>query len=548
MYRQKAVCLIFGFACLMEFVYPCYFEDEYCVLKCDENTSKSNDAEVTIIWQKRLPSNALEIISADIDNRILTNGNLLEFWPLSLNDSGEYICTVQGKDYIKTLNVKKKNPNYCRDVVSTDRLSKTVGTAATINYNLPHKSKSTSYSVVWYKDCKIFAENVSKLSFEALKVSDSAIYAYVITHVHNGQYYNISGKTRLIVDDHAIKIRDVQEHVRPRIIGLGSTIITEVEMGQNVSVKCEASVGITPMFQFSWVHNKSRVDNLDDLVDDCKSHITKPCMTERSHKNKEGIEITELIIPSINEDDIKYPYLCSLSNSQDSDTKTYIFKLKDKGPDIPKRVFTTSIIAAVTCSLAIILLFALCISFRIEIVLLYRNITGLDETTGDSKEYDAYISFESYSSLKGEERDFALRILAPVLEKNLGFKLCIFERDVTPGGAMVDDMNAFLEKSRRLIIVFSKNYASDKVMYEMESGLHKAMVERNIKVILIEFTPLSELSYIPESLQLLKKGNRVKWKGEKSQPLNSRFWKKIQYLMPAKPALSKSDFHRLHEL
>ncbi|XP_077338794.1 interleukin-18 receptor 1 isoform X1 [Lithobates pipiens] len=550
MYRQKAVCFIFRFACLMEFVYPCYFEDEYCVLKCDGNTSKRNDTEVTITWHRRLPSNASEIISADIDSRILTNGNLLEFWPLSLNDSGEYICTVQGKNYtVKALNVKKKNPNYCRDV-STDCFSKTVGTPAIIKYNLPHEFISTSYSVVWYKDCKIYAENVSELSFKALKVSDSAIYAYVITHVYNGQYYNISGKIRLIVDDPAIKVKvkDVQEHVRPRITGLGSTVITEVEMGQNVSVKCEASVGKTPMFQFSWIHNKSRVDNLDDLIDDCESHIKKHCMRKCSHKKEEGIECTELIIPSINEDDIKYPYVCSLANLQDSDKKTYIFKLKAKGPDIPKNVFTTSIIVAVTCSLAIILLFVLCIFFRIEIVLLYRNITGLDETTGDSKEYDAYISFESYSSLKDEERDFALGILAPVLENNFGFKLCIFERDVTPGGAMVDEMNAFLEKSRRLIIVFSKNYASDKAMYELESGLHKAMVERNIKVILIEFTPLSELSFIPESLQLLKKGNRVKWKGEKSQPLNSRFWKKIQYLMPAKPALSKSDFHRLHKI
>ncbi|XP_077338795.1 interleukin-18 receptor 1 isoform X2 [Lithobates pipiens] len=496
MYRQKAVCFIFRFACLMEFVYPCYFEDEYCVLKCDGNTSKRNDTEVTITWHRRLPSNASEIISADIDSRILTNGNLLEFWPLSLNDSGEYICTVQGKNYtVKALNVKKKNPNYCRDV-STDCFSKTVGTPAIIKYNLPHEFISTSYSVVWYKDCKIYAENVSELSFKALKVSDSAIYAYVITHVYNGQYYNISGKIRLIVDDPAIKVKvkDVQEHVRPRITGLGSTVITEVEMGQNVSVKCEASVGKTPMFQFSWIHNKSRVDNLDDLIDDCESHIKKHCMRKCSHKKEEGIECTELIIPSINEDDIKYPYVCSLANLQDSDKKTYIFKLKD------------------------------------------------------SKEYDAYISFESYSSLKDEERDFALGILAPVLENNFGFKLCIFERDVTPGGAMVDEMNAFLEKSRRLIIVFSKNYASDKAMYELESGLHKAMVERNIKVILIEFTPLSELSFIPESLQLLKKGNRVKWKGEKSQPLNSRFWKKIQYLMPAKPALSKSDFHRLHKI
>ncbi|XP_018409621.1 PREDICTED: interleukin-18 receptor 1-like [Nanorana parkeri] len=266
------------------------------------------------------------------------------------------------------------------------------------------------------------------------------------------------------------------------------------------------------------------------------------------HKIQEGLAYTELIISSINEDDIKYPYECILSNPYQTDKKIFIFRLKDKNPDIPESVFKTSIIAAVTCTFAIIFLFILCIVFRIEIVLLYRSITGLDETTGDSKEYDAYISFESYSSLQGDERHFALHTLAPVLENCFGFKLCIFERDVSPGGAMVDDMNAFLEKSRRLIIVFSKNYTSDKVMYELESGLHKALVERNIKVILIEFTPLSELSVIPESLQLLKTTNRIKWKGEKSRPLNSGFWKKMQYLMPAKPALSRSDFHNLKEI
>ncbi|KAM5180649.1 interleukin-18 receptor 1 [Mantella aurantiaca] len=540
MYRQKTLCFLFWFACLMKIVYPCYFEDEYCALKCDENPSKSNDTEVKISWYKRLSYNVSEIISADTDNRILVNRNRLEFWPLSLKDSAEYLCTVQGKEYVvKALTVKRKHPSYCRDVLSGDHLHKTLGTAATIKYHVPDKYKSTNYPVAWYKDCKLYAENISKISFEALKVSDSALYTYVITHVHNGQYYSISGKTRLIVGPHAVKVRDVREYVKPTITGFKNTIVTEVEMGQNVTIKCKASVGNTVLFTFSWVHNKSEDDNLDDIIDECESHITKKCMNF-FHKKEEGTAYTELIIPSINEDDITYPYVCSLKSSQHPSKTIYVFKLKDKSPDIPESVFTASIIVAVTCAFAILFLFIVCIVFRIEIVLWYRNITGLDETTGDSKEYDAYISFESYSTLQGEERDFALHTLAPVLENCFGFKLCIFERDVTPGGAMVDDMNAFLEKSRRLIIVFSKNYSSNKAMYELESGLHKAMVERNIKVILIEFTPLSELSFIPESLQLLKTMNKVKWKGEKSRPLNSRFWKKIQYLMPAKPALSKS--------
>ncbi|XP_072269790.1 interleukin-18 receptor 1 [Pyxicephalus adspersus] len=539
MYREKTACFVFGFVCLIKIVYPCTFEDEHCVLEC-KGTPIRNNTKATVTWQKRLSFNASEMISADTDIRILVDGNVLEFWPLSLNDSGEYICTVQGKDYeVKVLNVMKKNPNYCKDDSSASILNKTKGAAAIIKYNLPDKYKSRNVSVVWYKDCELYAENKNEISFQGLKVSDSAIYTYVSTHVHQGEYYNMSSKTKLIVNDHAMNAKEIQEHVKHRIRGLESTVFTVVEIGQNVSVKCEASVGSTEDYELYWIH-KREVNDLDCLIEDCKPSypITKPCMNS---KKDVGIAYIELIIPSIDEDYIKYPAECILANTVEPDKKMFVFLLREK-QDIPKSVFTTSVITAVTCSVAIIFIFVLCIFFRIEIVLLYRNIIGLDETNGDSKEYDAYISFERYSSFKGEERDFALNTLVPVLENCFGFNLCIFDRDVTPGGAMVDDMNAFLEKSRRLIIIFSKNYTSDKVMYEMESGLHKAMVERNINVILIEFTPINEISFIPESFQLLKTTNKVKWKGEKSRPLNSRFWKKIKYLMPAKPALRKSDF------
>lgn len=53
----------------------------------------------------------------------------------------------------------------------------------------------------------------------------------------------------------------------------------------------------------------------------------------------------------------------------------------------------------------------------------------------DGKTYDAFVSY-----LKGcqpenrEEHTFAVETLPRVLEKHFGYKLCIFERDVVPGG------------------------------------------------------------------------------------------------------------------
>lgn len=84
-------------------------------------------------------------------------------------------------------------------------------------------------------------------------------------------------------------------------------------------------------------------------------------------------------------------------------------------------------------------------------------------------------------------------------------------------------------------------------MFELEAGLHRALVEKKIKVILIEYMPLSDFSFLPDSLELLSSSQRIKWKEEKSIPLNSRFWKKLRYAMPAKSSsINAAYFRRIH--
>lgn len=103
---------------------------------------------------------------------------------------------------------------------------------------------------------------------------------------------------------------------------------------------------------------------------------------------------------------------------------------------------------------------------------------------------------------------------------------------------MVDEIHSLIEKSRRLIIVLSKSYMSNEVRYELESGLHEALVERKIKIILIEFTPVSDFTFFPQSLKLLKSHRVLKWNTDKPLSYNSRFWKNLLYLMPAKTVKS----------
>lgn len=55
--------------------------------------------------------------------------------------------------------------------------------------------------------------------------------------------------------------------------------------------------------------------------------------------------------------------------------------------------------------------------------------------------------------------------------------------------------------------------------------------------------PISDYSFLPESLSLLPSKRVVKWKKDKSLPVNSRFWKNLRYLMPAKPTKKNVKGH-----
>ncbi|RXM98719.1 KDEL motif-containing protein 1 [Acipenser ruthenus] len=184
--------------------------------------------------------------------------------------------------------------------------------------------------------------------------------------------------------------------------------------------------------------------------------------------------------------------------------------------DISHSSFSSGIIMVVVLMITIVTVIVICVLLKVDIVLIYRAVTGKDETIGDFKEYDAYVTYDkasSTSSCAEEERTFALEVLPKVLEEQLGYQLCIYERDVLPGGAFVDGVLEYIEKSRRLIMILSEENMDGERQYELVTGLHNALVDRKIKIILIEYKPLKDLGSLPESLQLLVKSNgTVKWK------------------------------------
>ncbi|XP_060682945.1 interleukin-18 receptor accessory protein-like [Hemiscyllium ocellatum] len=164
----------------------------------------------------------------------------------------------------------------------------------------------------------------------------------------------------------------------------------------------------------------------------------------------------------------------------------------------------------------------------------------------DGKEFDAFVSYANTSSLGEDdesnsyiitEEKFALELLPNVLEKQHGYKLCLFERDILPGGVYTEDVISCIKRSRRVIIVLSPNYIArnDSRIFELQTGVSSMLDNYKTKVILIKFHSLPDRVDLPENVKkAITVLPEITWKGKKSFPPSSNFWKMLRYHMPVK--------------
>ncbi|XP_053167129.1 interleukin-18 receptor 1 [Hemicordylus capensis] len=514
-------------------------EEEY-FSNCCPNIKQ--DEGYTLNWYREKEGKLILIQEA---NRIVLNGSYLEFWPAKLNDTGKYICSISNGTHNVTqgdwnLRVLKKDKDSCFNANHVSR-----GKPGIIGESYSFKCSdilhnTDAVNITWYKNCSYV--NEGDWYIPKLTVGDSGNYTCVATLLRAGNMYYRTSTIELEVE------QAPEDNTKPALTGT-DPVFVETEIGKTEILNCTAVLGSSNNsysgIEIYWLHNKQLIEicpknNNDFSLCEMEDH--------KYHKEGKHYLLKQLRIKSIKEEDISSSYICRLSLVGDYKNQTFILK-KGHNPDLTLRGFTTGMIMVTLFSLLAIFVVILCAIFRVDLVLLYRDITQKDETLGDGKIYDAFVSYlKDCAPICGEERKFALEILPAALEEHFGYKLCIFERDISPGGAVVDDVQSYIDQSRRLIIILSKNYVLDKVMFELETGLHKALVERKIKVILIEYRSMSDFNFLPKSLELLSSSQVVKWKEEKSLPLHSRFWKKLRYVMPAKSSAANTPaiFHGIH--
>uniref|UniRef100_A0A8C5JUI0 Interleukin 18 receptor accessory protein n=1 Tax=Junco hyemalis TaxID=40217 RepID=A0A8C5JUI0_JUNHY len=239
-------------------------------------------------------------------------------------------------------------------------------------------------------------------------------------------------------------------------------------------------------------------------------------------------------LKEVTENDLRSNFTCFAQNSVGN--VTAVIQLKRK-----KRVlFLYVLCSAISTLFAFVLCTAFIYQHWIEIVLMYRSYLVHNKSTEDGKEFDAFVSYaklnssESGSALISEEK-FALELLPDMLENKYGYKLCIFERDILPGGAYTDEVVTAIKHSRRVIIILSPAYVSGPSIFELQAAVNCALEDKGIKLVLIKFQDFQEPETLPP---VVKKALRilpiVTWKSSSSAAPHKKFWKYMHYHMPMK--------------
>ncbi|KAM9212429.1 interleukin-18 receptor accessory protein [Dugong dugon] len=452
----------------------------------------------------------------------------LQFSTIQMNDAGSYICRPRIRSpqddacCIKmVLEVKpKKNTSFpCFEHKHKQFLL--LGSIDPIYCPSLHCQSDTQCpEVTWYQNGKLLSEKRGN----PLRIGE--VYNY-----HRGTYvcdYNQSYNTSSWIVRAVVQVETIVKNTnfKPDILEPHKDTL-EVELGKPLTLNCKVRFGfekdLNPVVR--WYIKDT----------DQRQEVPAPERNSCTPLLKEGIIQHILSLKEVSQRDLQRKFICFAKNSVGNTTRSIQLK-KKKGV-----VFIYILLGTIMTLAGMLLVSALLYTYWIEIVLLYRTYQSKDETLGDKKEYDAFVSYAKLSSLESEvtsslsEENLALNLLPEVLENKYGYSLCLLERDVTPGGVYAEDIVSIIKKSRRGIFILSPNYVNGPSVFELQAAVNLALDDQTLKLILIKFCSFKE----PESLpHLVKKAlgvlPTITWRGLKSVPPNSRFWTQVCYHMPVK--------------
>ncbi|XP_029935957.1 interleukin-1 receptor-like 1 isoform X1 [Myripristis murdjan] len=477
-----------------------------------------------------------EYFSSDQEERIHHRGAELFLLDLHTSDSGLYVTR-------HNLSSEETNCYYTEVTVHPARNRKLQFTVRVPDRNpwIPCLQRIESLcmdeggNLTWYRNFTLLHGKHDKiLRLNNVTKADEGMYTCVCTFTYNHRVYNSTASRMFQIEEPSVR------HT-PQIITPTSDVQI-VDAGTSVTLNCTAYCGRNLLYGCSvgwFIDGESARDEVGYTMN-VDSAIVQPSQ----HSSVTAV----LTIHRVSARDFQAKFQCRATNSYKSVNQTLTLK--------PRESLTPLITAAVCVVFLCVLAAVMVKCFAIELALLFRRCF-VHSRKEDGKQYDAYVVYQTQSADKATEQtlcNFVTNVLPSVLEKKCNYRLFIHSRDDIPGEDRLELVESRIRLSRRLIVILTpgpdsgsevlgqKNASSENLGvsgYDWQVGLHEALVQREMSVIMIQLGHMQSYTHLPPGLQhLVRKSAPIRWRegSRGAAKWNSRFWKRVRYMMPAAPA------------
>ncbi|XP_073769408.1 interleukin-1 receptor-like 1 isoform X2 [Danio rerio] len=462
----------------------------------------------TYTWFRNLSRTMkLEQIGTEESQRVHYHKSSLYILNLTLNDTGKYITYWR--------DAEGSCSEFETDIVVHENFSRDLLYGKTENSEIICPiCKNQPGSFVWYKDFTLIPnQSKSSLRIHNISKESQGIYTCVCTWDHHGIKYNTSGSRELVIKEKTVRIP-------PQFRLPINNSIVNTNIGAEMLLNCSVLFGtvVCDFCSVHWEKNGIKVNKMKGY--------------EEKYSKNGGFAHSLLNITAVSELDLQSEFRCA---AMDEYGVIYVLVTLKREPSV------LTVVLVFIFIFTVLLLFAGTVRwFALDLVLLARKLFIKFYRTEDGKLYDAYVIYQR-SGLDGETghavSEFVNGALLPVLESSCGYKLFIHGRDDLPGEDSANLIQTKIQLSRRLLIILSaEGVGGSAEAYDLQAGLHQALVQGETPVIIIQLGLMQDYSHLPLGLQhLLRKRSALLWRdGEAS--LNSRFWKRVRYRMPAASA------------
>ncbi|MFT7818175.1 interleukin-1 receptor-like 1 [Arapaima gigas] len=490
---------------------PCEFYEEDPLYVTEGEAVRmpllSEDGDTKYVWHNE----EMQEIGMSEDNRVHHHGEQLYFLPILLNDSGVFRRTSETCDILLfKVKVVKAEP-FNQSVLYMPIEEKAVNPRVTCPNDMWQFCEDVGGNFTWYKDFR----HIPKESGESILIlnaskQDEGVYTCSCTWKHGGRIFNSSASRKLILKGECVTVLLFQEGFMFCVPGSKARLVCSVFIGFNVQDHCIVQWAVNGTLCVVFYYR-----NTEHNVSVCRTTLT---------------------VCKVSEEHFHTKFKCLATNSNKWDC--VFVSLKH-----PKTMYQHVVV-----TLALLAIFILALGsfkfFLIDVVLLTRQILKTFHSQEDGKVFDAYIIYQKNDIGKAAAEQifhFVEKVLPQELEQKWGYRLFIQGRDDLPGEDVMELVPTRVGLSRRLLIILTPAAQGSCVgsmseMYGPPAGLalHQALVQDELKVILIELQSTGTSEHLPSELQhLVRKSTPLLW--ECQGFASRRFWKRVRYMMPPPP-------------